>query len=228
MHAEIYPPVAQTHQRASTSAHNSGGYVHRLCRRFLQRADAEARVRRSVNSAFTLQSENLLTWRAAWLFLIQPSVIMLANKMEKKGKKSRGGEGWGESQGPISLGSPESDKNKWRWVQDKHAPEMRSKLSRRLIESTLIKMLTETLWIYERGLTRREKKQHSAPAKVTICQVFSRCTESRRHICTGPPTHEPSLIRAFFFPCIYFQGFGFFLLRNMLFCFVLFCFLQKI
>lgn len=78
---------------------------------------------------------------------------------------------------------------------------MHSKLSRRLIESTLIKMLTETFWIYERGLALREKKQHSARAEVTICQVLSRCTVPHMHAaCTyahGLPHTSPHLLNFF-------------------------------
>lgn len=57
----------------------------------------------------------------------------------------------------ISLGSPKSNRNKW-WGLDKHTLEMPGKQSRKLKESTLIKMLTETLSIYERGLTLRKKE----------------------------------------------------------------------
>lgn len=45
--------------------------------------------------------------------------------------------------------------------QDKHTREMHSKLSRRLKESTLIKMLTEPLSIYERGLNAEREKRSS-------------------------------------------------------------------
>lgn len=76
---------------------------------------------------------------------------------------------------------------------------MHRALSGRLMESTLIKMLTQTLWIYERGLTPREKKQLSAGAVLTICQVHSWCTISHRRIGTRPPTHEHSLIKLLFF-----------------------------
>lgn len=93
-------------------------------------------------------------------------------------------------------------KKEW-WERDTHTQEMHSKLSRQLKESTLIKMLTETLSIYERGLTLRKKKQHSAGAAVTICQVLSRCTQSHRHIaCTyahSLPHMSPLLLQFFFF-----------------------------
>lgn len=89
--------------------------------------------------------------------------------------------------------------------QDKHTPEMHSKLSRRLNDSTLIKMLTETLSVYERGLTLRKKRQHSARAEVTICQVLSRCTQSHRRIaCTyahSLPHMGPLLLQVFFSFC---------------------------
>lgn len=123
--------------------------------------------------------------------LTQRSVISLANK-NKQGRQQ------GEPQLLVSLSSPESNKNKWRG-QDKHTPEMHSTLSGRLMKSTLIKMLTQTLWIYERGLTLREKKQLSAGAVLTICQVHSRCTISHRRVRTRPPTHEHSLIKLLFF-----------------------------
>lgn len=87
--------------------------------------------------------------------------------------------------------------------QDKHTREMHSKLSRRLKESTLIKMLTETLSIYERGLTPREKKEATFSSSrsnhlSSAFQVHTVSQAHRLHICTQPPTHEPSLITVFF------------------------------
>lgn len=143
----------------------------------------------------------------------------LTGKQKNEAEKAAGG-----VRGLISIGHRQ---NQTRMnggggvggVQDKHTGEMHSKLSRRLIKSTLIKMLTETLWIYERGLTPREKKQHSARAKVTICQVLSRCTESHRHIAgtyaRGLPHMSPRLLKVFF--CFVFFCFGLFL-----FCFCYF------
>lgn len=123
----------------------------------------------------------------------------------------------------VPLGSPESCKNKWRG-QDKHTREMHSKLSRRLIESTLIKMLTETFWIYERGLVLREKKQHSARAEVTICQVLSRCTVPHTHTaCTyvhGLPHMSPRLLN---FLCFYFAS----VILHVVIVVVWYCFTTK-
>lgn len=94
----------------------------------------------------------------------------------------------------------------------------------KLKESTLIKMLTKTLWIYERDLTlskkkkKKEKKQHSARAEVTICQMLSRCTVSQAHslhICTQPPTHGPSLVTLFT------RFFKFCFCVFLLYCFIL-------
>lgn len=110
-------------------------------------------------------------------------------------------------------GSPQFNKKKW-WEQEERTPEMQSKQSRRLKESTLIKMLTVTLSIYERSLTLRKKQQHSARAEVTICQVLSRCMQSLRHIARtyvhSLPHMGPLLLQVFWL--LWFSCFVFFFL----------------
>lgn len=102
----------------------------------------------------------------------------------------------------ISLGSPKSNRNKW-WGLDKHTLEMPGKQSRKLKESTLIKMLTETLSIYERGLTLRKKRSDiQLELKNHLSSAFQVHTVSQAHslhICTQPPTHGSSPTVSFFF-----------------------------
>lgn len=63
---------------------------------------------------------------------------------------------------------------------------MHGKLSRSLIESTLIRMLSETLWVYERGSTQGERwggTQRSAAAPAAhLSSVFQVHGVSQAHM----------------------------------------------
>ena len=145
------------------------------------------------------------------------SVILQANKKRGAEKEAE------KVTALISLRSPESSKHKWPG-QDKHTSEMHSERSRRLHERTLIKMLTETLSIYERGLTLRKKgATFSSSWSNHLSSAFQVHTVSQAHslhICTQLPTHGPSLITVSLFFSFCFCDFSCFLI--ILHCFTIF------
>lgn len=144
-----------------------------------------------------------------WNIMILDALLCKQQQQKRRAKKKEAE----KVAALISLGSPQFNKKKW-WEQEERTLEMQSKQSRRLKESTLIKMLTVTLSIYERSLTLRKKQQHSARAEVTICQVLSRCTQSLRHIARtyvhSLPHMGPLLLQVFLTTLIFMFFFSFF------------------
>lgn len=138
-----------------------------------------------------------------WHVMIFDALLCnLIGKQQKKQNRQRE-----KVTAPISHGSPESNRSKW-WGQDKHAPEMQQTL-RRMKEWTWIKNVDwNTFDLRKRHIAekREKKRRHRAGAEVTICQVFSRCTQSQKHIaCTyaqSLPHMDSLLLQALLSVCL--------------------------